>query len=72
MNQIIFYTTHCPKCKVLKAKLDSLNINYITQDDINIMENMGMTTAPILQVGNNLLTFSQAVKWLKEYEKNEH
>lgn len=72
MNQIIFYTTHCPKCKVLKAKLDSLNIDYITQDDINIMENMGMTTAPILQVGNNLLTFSQAVKWLKEYEKNEH
>lgn len=72
MNQIIFYTTHCPKCKVLKAKLDSLNIDYITQDDINIMENMGMTTAPMLQVGNNLLTFSQAVKWLKEYEKNEH
>lgn len=72
MNQIIFYTTHCPKCKVLKAKLDSLNIDYITQDDINIMENMGMTTAPMLQIENNLLTFSQAVKWLKEYEKNEH
>ena len=72
MNQIIFYTTHCPKCKVLKAKLDSLNINYLIQEDINVMENMGMTTAPMLQVGNNLLTFSQAVKWLKEYEKNEH
>lgn len=72
MNQIIFYTTHCPKCKVLKAKLDSLNINYLIQEDINVMENIGMTTAPMLQVGNNLLTFSQAVKWLKEYEKNEH
>ena len=72
MNQIIFYTTHCPKCKVLKAKLDSLNISYLIQDDINIMESMGMMTVPMLQVGSNLLTFSQAVKWLKEYEKNEH
>lgn len=72
MNQIIFYTTHCPKCKVLKAKLDNLNIDYVTQDDINIMENIGMTTAPMLQIENNLLTFSQAIKWLKEYEKNEH
>ena len=72
MNQIIFYTTHCPKCKVLKAILDNLNIDYVTQDDINIMENIGMTTAPMLQIENNLLTFSQAIKWLKEYEKNEH
>lgn len=72
MNQIIFYTTHCPKCQVLKAKLDSLNISYFVQEDINVMENMGMMTVPMLQVGNNLLTFSQAVKWLKEYEKNEH
>ena len=44
--------------KVLKAKLDSLNISYLVQDDVNIMESMGMMTVPMLQVGSNLLTFS--------------
>lgn len=27
---IIFYTTHCPKCAVLKTKLDKAGVSYST------------------------------------------
>ena len=26
MVELILYTTHCPKCEILKAKLDAKNI----------------------------------------------
>ena len=27
-EKIIFYTTNCPRCQVLKKKMDSLGIQY--------------------------------------------
>ena len=72
MQEIIFYTTNCPKCQVLKKKLDNLNINYSICNNVNQMENMGIMTVPMLSIGTDLLDFSRAVKWLKEYEKNEN
>ena len=72
MQEIIFFFFFCPKCQVLKKKLDNLNINYSICNDINQMENMGILTVPMLSIGTDLLDFSRAVKWLKEYEKNEN
>lgn len=80
MQKIIFYTTGCPRCQVLKKKMDSLGINYELNDDIEEMMLWGIQTVPMLRIEREsfnssstaLLDFSQAVKWLKEYEKNEH
>lgn len=81
MQKIIFYTTNCPRCQVLKKKMDSLGIEYELQDDIEEMMLWGVQTVPTLRIEEELfdssslttlLDFSQAVKWLKEYEKNEH
>ena len=72
MQKIIFYTTNCPKCQVLKKKLDSLNIKYQICGDVDIMEQKGIRSVPILEIETDLLDFSRAVKWLKEYEKNEY
>jgi glutaredoxin len=33
---IKFYTSHCPKCKVLKKLMDDKNIEYEEIDDENI------------------------------------
>ena len=66
MNNIIFYTTNCPKCKVLKTKMDKVKLTYEICEDIEQMLNLGIQTAPALQVNNTILDFGQAIKWLKE------
>ncbi len=71
-EKIIFYTTNCPRCQVLKKKMDSLGIEYQLNNDIEEMMLWGIQTVPVLRIEKQLLDFSQAVKWLKEYEKNEH
>lgn len=79
-EKIIFYTTNCPRCQVLKKKMDSLGIDYELNDDIEEMMLWGIQTVPMLRIERELfnssstalLDFSQAIKWLKEYEKNEH
>lgn len=81
MQKIIFYTTNCPRCQVLKKKMDSLGIEYELNNDIEEMLLQSIQTVPMLRIEEELLDssslttlldFSQAVKWLKEYEKNEN
>lgn len=58
------YTTNCPKCVVLEKKLNNKNINYDKVEDIEkIMEianEQGINTAPILEIDGEFLDFSHA------------
>lgn len=63
---IILYTTHCPKCKVLQKKLNQNNISYIINQDIDKMLQLGILSAPALEINNTILDFGQAIQWLKE------
>lgn len=69
MREIIFYTTHCPKCNVLKKKMEDLKIPYILNEDVQEMMELGIQNAPTLKIGEDLYDFSAAIKWLREYEK---
>lgn len=66
MDNIILYTTHCPKCNILKAKLDEKNISYTEYDNVEFMRDMGITTVPVLNVNNKLLEFKSAVDWVNQ------
>lgn len=66
MDNIILYTTHCPKCNILKAKLDEKNIPYTEYDNVEFMKDMGITTVPVLNVNNKLLEFKSAVDWVNQ------
>ena len=66
MNNIIFYTTNCPKCKVLKTKMDKVKLSYEVCKDVQRMLDLNIQTAPALQINNSILNFGQAIKWLKE------
>lgn len=61
---IILYTTHCPKCTVLKKKLEQKNISFLENDNINQMMAIGMMSAPMLSVNGNLYNFPQAIEWV--------
>lgn len=60
------YTTHCPKCAVLEKKLQQKNIAYETIDDTEKMIQMGMRSAPMLEVDNKLMNFTEAVQYVNE------
>lgn len=63
---IKLYTTHCPKCAVLEKKLQQKNIAYETIDDTEKMIQMGMRSAPMLEVDNKLMNFAEAVQYVNE------
>ena len=66
MKHIILYTTHCPKCNVLKAKLDAKNISYTEIDDTTQMLSLGVTVVPVLSVDGSFMEFKAAVDWVNQ------
>ena len=62
--QIVMYSTGCPKCDVLKKKLDAKSINYQVYSDVSRMKELGIQEVPVLQVQDELKNFSEAVDWI--------
>lgn len=63
MANVIFYSTKCPKCMVLEAKLKQKGVEYIENNDIEKMLNLGIKSAPVLCVDGVMLDFADAVAW---------
>ena len=63
---VILYSNECPKCNVLKSKLDEKNIQYEIFSDVKEMVKMGMRSVPILKVNAETLDFKQACEWINE------
>lgn len=66
MSKIILYSTNCPLCQKLEAKLDAANIDYEINTDTNRMAELDFETVPVLEVDGKFLEFGAAVKWIKE------
>ena len=62
----ILYTTHSPKFNVLKKKLESKNIEFKICEDVDLMLSKGIQQAPYLEIDNELMDFSKAIKWVNE------
>ncbi len=60
MNTIL-YSTGCPKCKILKQKLDSKGISYTVNDSVKEMLSLGIAQAPVLSVDGKLYSFNEAL-----------
>jgi glutaredoxin len=65
MGKVILYEHGCPRCKVLKMKLDQKGVVYETVNDISIMQEKGFNEAPKLEVDGVVMGFKEAVDWLK-------
>lgn len=68
---IVLYSTGCPQCKVLKQKLDDKGLEYTVVSDIEEMELLGFTSAPMLNVDGKIMNFIEANKWLKSDHQEE-
>lgn len=61
---IVLYTTKtCPKCNIVKAKLEKKHINYTVIDDPNVLAEKGYFSTPVLEVDdvpmNNMLDINE-------------
>ena len=66
MGRVILYEHGCPKCKILKMKLDQKGVMYDTVNDVEVMKAKGFQEAPKLEVDGVIYGFKEAVEWLKE------
>lgn len=66
MDNIILYSTNCPKCKVLEKKLIQKNVQYIKIEDLDILREKGFTFLPVLEVNSSILNFKEAVDYVNK------
>lgn len=66
MGKVILYEHGCPRCKVLKSKLDQKGIKYENISDVEVMKTKGFTEAPKLDVEGKIMDFKEAVEWIGE------
>ena len=58
------FTNFCPKCKILKAKLDEKGLEYEVSDNMQELIDLGFKTVPVLEVDGEYMDFSKAVGYL--------
>lgn len=64
---ITVYTTQtCPKCKILKKKLEEKGIAYEEFTDEDEMQRMGILSVPLMDVDGMQLDFPAAIKYVNE------
>lgn len=68
INEILLYSTHCPKCRILEAKLRQKGIRYTEINEMEKIVATGFRSVPLLSVNGTIMDFSSAIKWVNEYE----
>ncbi len=68
---MILYTKNgCPRCKILKAKLDAAAIKYDENSNIEEQIALGFKSAPTLVLDNgDKLDFEKALNYVREATK---
>lgn len=66
---ILYTTTTCPRCNVVKVKMNQANLSYEVSTDIEQMEKLKIKQVPMLQLDDGtLLDFSGIINYLKEVQ----
>ena len=63
---VIYTQENCPKCKILKKKLNDKGIEYTECSDVSVLMSKDIEFTPMLEVDNNMMSYTDAVKWVNE------
>ena len=66
IHMILYTTPTCPKCKVVKMKMDKAGIEYTVNEDMDAMEALGIKSVPVLQKDGSLLDFNAIIEFIKK------
>lgn len=61
---VVLYSTGCPRCTVLKKKLEDKQISYEEKNSVDEMLELGIMSVPVLSVDGEMMDFVSAVSWL--------
>ncbi|MDD4516353.1 hypothetical protein [Massilibacteroides sp.] len=67
MNLVTIYTQkNCPKCDVLKKKMEQKGIKFKEETDLPTLVALGVVYTPMLKINEvtPLLSFADARKWV--------
>ena len=62
----IYSKEGCPRCRVLKMKLEQKGLEYTDCKDVEKMTEMGLKSLPVMEMDGTLYTFEKAVKLINE------
>lgn len=63
----IYTTDTCPRCKVLKTKMDAKEIPYESITDVDEIKKLGIMSVPYMQVDDGeLMDFATANAWINQ------
>ena len=64
---ITIYTTEtCPKCKILKKKLEDKGLEYTEVTDEEKLRQMDILSVPVMTVDGERMDFAEAIKYVNE------
>lgn len=67
---IAFYTSHCPKCKVLKQLMDNKKIKYLEIDDediyMQIADENKIMSMPFAYINGTIYTTQELQKYIND------
>lgn len=66
MKNIVLFSSGCPKCKVLKQKLDDRKIEYEVSENFDELIEQNLQTVPVLKVDGEYYQFGEAIKVVNE------
>ena len=68
MSIILYSNKACPKCAVLRKKMEAKNIDYTENTSIEEMVGLGIKNIPVLCIDGTHLKFNEAVNWINSYK----
>lgn len=71
-DEIVLYSTGCPRCAVLEKKLEQLGIEFEKNTNLDEMIALDMKTSPMLRMNDRLMDFAAAVEWLNNRNQEDH
>ncbi len=66
MDNVILYSTGCPKCKILCKVMTENHIPFVENNSVEDMQALGFTEAPKLSVNGTIYNFTDALKWARQ------
>ena len=61
----LYSTEYCPRCKMLKERLNNKNIEFKENQNEEEMQELGFTTIPMIRTDSGeLLDFGKAITWI--------
>lgn len=68
---VTLYSSGCPKCRVLKQKLEKKSIPYEYVEDTQEMIDKGFKSAPQLEIDDEYYDFNAARKLIDIYDAQD-